>query len=199
MSVLVQPQILNMSAARTENHEPAPGDTFANMKPNSLYILLYGDHNERTRFHWGLYDFCNHMEGGWKFDIIGPNFQWRTSIPYTPSPNAQNIDDTYEDGPLACTIRVGDINHESREQIHGLITAEDDRLRRLNADMKGTLNCRVYVWRACERLRSDGYVGYSKWEDLEREVFELGERCRERAGKQPVVVVDSNVATKPSS
>lgn len=187
-----------MPAATTEGHEPAPGETFAHMKPNSLYILLYRDHSEQTRFHWGLYHFCNYAQGGWKFDIIRPGGQWRTSIPYTPTPSAKDINDTYEDGPLACTIRIGEISLQSREQIHGLITAEDRRLNELNAELEGTLSCRVYVSRACERLRSNGYVGYSEWQDLERDVLELGERCRGRAGKQPVVIVDSNVATKPN-
>lgn len=189
-----------MTPATTDN-EPNQSDTFTNMSPGSLYILLYRDHDPHVRFHWGLYHYLNKIAGGWKFDIIRPTGRWQTSIPYTSAPSPSNFDDTYADGPLACAIRLCHIDSTyvpAHRQVHELITAEDSQLNELNATLDGQLSCRVYVQRACERLRLQGYIDYFQWEDVQREVLGIGDQSRGNAGKRPVLVVHSNVAI-PSS
>ena len=181
------------------NGESTQNGTFANMKPDALYILLYRDHDEDIRFHWGLYHFLNPTEGGWKFDIIRPDGHWTPSVPYKTTASTNTIDDTYGDGPLACAVRIAYIDRSAWQQVHSLITREDGELGELNGKLDGKLNCRVFVQRACLRLPLPSFVDPSSWEDLQLEVLELGERCRDDAGKRPVVVVDSRMAIMTGS
>lgn len=169
-------------------------ETFANMKPNGLYILLYKDLDEDVRFHWALYHFLSREQGGWKFDIIRPQGVWHPSDGYNTTPDTKAIDDAYADGPLTCALRIAYIDGSARDNVHEFITREDDKLEELNSSL-GVLNCRVYVQRACSRLPLPCFVGPDSWNDLQREVLDLGELWRDDAGTRPVVVVDSRMAT----
>lgn len=171
--------------------------TFDNMKTDSLYILLYKDNDDHVRFHWGLYHFLNPQLGGWKFDILRPTGSWRPGIPYTATPSPALIDDTYADGPLTVAVRIAYIDASGHDSIHELITREDDQLNELNSSVEGGLNCRVYVKRACSRVPLPGFVGPGSWDELQDEVLDLGERFRDSAGRQPVVVVDSRFSRAP--
>lgn len=174
------------------------GGTFANMKPDGLYILLYKDNDDDVRFHWALYHFVNQQQGGWKFDILRPTGTWQPSIPYANTPSPAGIDDAYADGPLTCAVRLAFIDLTSAtSSIHELITREDYRLSELNRSLEGGLNCKKYVKRACLRIPLPGFRGPESWDELEDEVLDLGERFRDRAGQQPVVVVDSAMSRAP--
>lgn len=168
--------------------------TFANMKPNGLYVLLYKDASDDVRFHWALYHFLNQEQGDWKFDIIRPQGRWHPSDAYNAAPDMKAIDDAYADGPLTCALRIAYIDDSARNSVHDLITREDNKLEELNSSLN-VLNCRVYVQRACSRLPLSRVVGPDSWDDLQQEVLDLGELWRDDAGTRPVVVVDSRMAT----
>lgn len=110
-------------------------------------------------------------------------------MPYSPLPSRDGIDDTYGDGPLACAIYLGHVAPDSHGVFHDLITQEDAEPNELNEKLEGKLSCRVYVRRACERLRAQGVVKFTDWEDAEGEVLRVGEWCRDLAGKEPVLIV----------
>ena len=173
-------------------------DLLSTLQPDSLYILLYYHPNPTIRYHWGFYDHLNSADGGWKFDIINPGGVWRLAFPYGDGKPRTDLLDPDPNEPLGAIMRVGHVKAGSRARVHELIRAEDDQLNELNTQLPGGISCRVYVMRACERLKEAGFIEYVNWADVENEVLQFGDANDVQKGKG-VIVVDSKTASIANS
>jgi hypothetical protein len=153
-----------------------------------LYILLYHHPNPDIRYHWGFYDHSNSEEGGWKFDIINPGGVWRLAFPYGDGKPRTDLLDPDLKEPLGVMVQVGSVQGGQRERVHEVIRADDDRLNDLNAELPGAISCKVYVKRACERLKEAGFIEYADWADVEKEVLRNGDANQGEKGKNVIVV-----------
>ena len=180
-----------MSTFTNESITPtASADVLSALKPNSLYILLFWHPNPDIRYHWGLYHHAGSQEGGWKFDVINPGGVWKLAFPYEDGKPQLGILDPDSREPLGVALRVGTVGAQEVRQVHELIRVEDDRLNELNAELQGGISCRVYVMRACERLKAACLLEYSNLADLEKKVLRNGDWNESVKGKG-VTVVDS--------
>ena len=173
---------------------PTPSnELFSALKPNSVYILLFWHPNPDIRYHWGVYHHAGFREGGWKFDIINPGGVWQIAFPCKDGEPQLNILDQDPGEPLGVAVRVGTVGAKEVKRAHERIKVEDDRLNDLNAELHGGISCRVYVMRACERLKEAGLLDYPDWIGLEKEVLRTGDSNEGTKG-QGVIVIDSLVA-----
>ena len=182
----------------TDGISTPPKDLLSELQLDSLYILLFYHPNPNIRYHWGFYDHLNPEDGGWKFDIINPGGVWRLAFPYGDGKPQNDILDPDTKEPLGVMVRVGRVKAGRRAHIHELIRVEDDQLNELNAVLPGGISCRVYVTRACERLKKAGLIEYEDWADVEKEVLQTGDANEGQKGKK-VVVVDSKIAGADNS
>ena len=180
-----------MSTITNESITPiASADVLSALKPNSLYILLFWHPNPDIRYHWGLYHHAGSREGGWKFDIINPGGVWKLAFPYEDGKPQLGILDPNPREPLGVAVRVGTVGAQEVRRAHEVIRVEDGRLNELNAELRGGISCRVYVMRACERLKAAGLLEYSGWIDCEKEVLRNGD-LEESVKRKGVIVVGS--------
>ena len=178
------------ASANDEIVRQKPNEIRSALDPGSLYILLYWQRDPAVRFHWGLWHHASSSTGGWKFDIIRPGGVWAPSVSHDGPPRADVIDPDPTE-PLACAVRIATLGTGNVEA-HDLIRAEDDRLNELDAKLNGTLSCRVYVHRACERLQHANVIQLFKWQDMEEEVLAAGNRNEKHRGEGPTII-DSKV------
>lgn len=180
--------------ATTSNHSATliePGDMLTTLKPSSLYILLYCHPNPDIKYHWGLYHHCDSTSGGWKFDIINPGGIWKLAFPYGGGTPKADILDPDPIEPLGVAVRIGELHGKDA---HDLIRAEDERLNKINRELDGGVNCRVYVMRACERLKECGWLKYQDWNEIEKDVLGVADANEDARGKH-VVLMDSKLLT----
>jgi hypothetical protein len=163
------------------------------LQPNGLYILLYHHPNPSIKYHWGFYHHLNAEQGGWKFDIINPGGIWRLAHTYGDGNLQLGVLDPDVREPLGVMVRVGCMKDVDVKRVHEIVRAEDERLNQLKEELKGGISCRVYVMRACERLREVGLLRFGEWKDVQEEVLKLGDENQEMKGRE-AAVVDSKVA-----
>ena len=159
-----------MSASGTSHISPAklpangPGKPATSTKcrplsdldPNDLFIhTIYQFVDRPDSFHWGLYLHEN-IQGGWKYHITRMDPGWIAD--HAPSTSALST------RALIGLVRVAKIPASQKERVQEII-AEDTQLNQVPG-----MTCRVFVGRACERLKSAGLMTFNTWNDVKQEV-----------------------------
>lgn len=70
---------------------------------------------------------------------------------------------------LTGLMKIGQIALKNLNMLVGLVKADDDDLNTIKA-----MTCRIWVGRACERLRERGLLSYPGWDVLQQEASESG-------------------------
>ena len=159
------------------------------LEPGALYIILFYRSTNDNDFHWGLYYHINPNDGGWKYHILGSHEHWFPDHGFGMTTGA------LASNKLVGLVRVTNlgVGRDVPEAVRRIITAEDEKL----GEIVG-LTCRIYVARACGRLKAGLYLDFSDWTRLQTEVFEFGNRARtdfaEGQGPKPRPVMRSTVA-----
>ena len=197
----VTQKMVDINATSHENNVE-DGRLLSKLKDNSFYILLYHHTDPGIKYHWGLYHHVNATSGGWKFDITDAGGPWHLAIPYQIMPQNDVLPHPNPVEPLACVVRIGNVGEETVKNgsypnydfFHNLIRLDDDRLNDLNIDLGGKLSCKVYVQRACQRLKQRKLLTFNAWSDVECEVLCLGDRngAQRKLGAREAIAVDSN-------
>lgn len=158
----------------------------SDLRPGALYLVLFirpsGLPND---FHWGLYLHKDGERGGTKLHITNLGF----------CPGNWIADHGVTKGVLKSMALIG-LMRISREDpanervIADIIRQEDAILNNIPE-----ITCRIWVLRACERLRQAGYMSFPSLEALEREAFAFGNLNLQSADRalQPRPLVDSRV------
>ena len=89
-------------------------------------------------------------------------------------------------------VGIAAVEAKDRERVHYVIRAEDDRLNEIDAELSGGISCKIYVQRACQRLKAVGRLEFSDWEHLEKKVLETGDQHESAKGIR-VTAGDSEV------
>lgn len=159
------------------------------LEPGALYIVLYYREGLDNNFHWGLYHHINPAIGGRKFHIIGRGLKTLWMPDHVDGTGI--LDDTRLMGLMRLT-HLG-TSQQVMKAAGDTITLEDDMLEHISG-----LTCRVYVQRACERLKEGGLIGFPNWTDLQAELFAFGNTLNPEMGgdsapPQPRPVVNSAI------
>ena len=133
----------------------------SDLTENSLYVVLFNYRDENDTFHWGLYLHEDADKGGWKFHIKNEGTaSWITD-------HAQTYG-VFKSMMLIGLMRVADVPPANLTEVQTLIKAEDSMV-----NTPGN-SCRIYVKKACERLRDGGNMTFQSWQVLEREIMDWG-------------------------
>ena len=99
------------------------------------------------------------------------------------------------DNALVGLVRLTNLggDRDVSEAVRRIITAEDDRL----SEIVG-LTCRIYVARACGRLKAGCFLDFPDWPQLQTEFFDFGNSAKadfsDGKGPKPRPVKASAVA-----
>ena len=167
-------------------------DLLTTLQPNGLYVLLYHHPDPSIRYHWGFYHHLNVEQGGWNFDIINPGAVWRLAHPYGDGRPQLGLLDTDPREPLGVMVLVGSVKKGDVDRVHEIVREEDERLNQLSKELEGGISCRVYVRRACERLKEAVLLRFGEWKDVQDEVLKLGDENQGLKGRE-VIVAQSKV------
>ena len=69
---------------------------------------------------------------------------------------------------LVGAIRTADFDPSQRDKVETIIRQDDSKLHEIEP-----LNCRIWVSRACLRLRDEKLMDFEQWEDVRREVVDF--------------------------
>ena len=173
--------------ARTKQLERAT--ELSALEPGALYIILFYRSTKDNDFHWAFYHHINANDGGLKLHIIGSTGHW-------DSDHGSGVTtDALADARLVGSVRLTNLSvgQEGLEAVRRIITAEDEKLNEIVE-----LTCRVYIARACERLKAGGFLNFPDWARLQTEVFVFGNMAKadfaDGKGPKPRPVMASKVA-----
>ncbi|MCJ1387738.1 hypothetical protein MMC18_000581 [Xylographa bjoerkii] len=134
----------------------------SDLKPNSLHVVLFSRWPiEPNSFHWGLYLHQNELAGGKKFHVDGRQGRWKIDHGTTKGALTSSM--------LVGLVRIADISVNRAETVAELITAEDALINEIEG-----FRCRLYVERACERLKAQGHVSFASWQVLQQDMEAFG-------------------------
>ncbi|MCJ1420122.1 hypothetical protein MMC32_006479 [Xylographa parallela] len=141
----------------------------SHLKPDSLHIVLFSRWPiEPNSFHWGLYLHQNELSGGKKFHVDGRQGRWKTDHGTTKGALTSSM--------LIGLVRIADVPMNQADTVAKLITAEDAMINEIEG-----FRCRLYVERACERLKAQGHVQFTSWEVLQQDMEAFGNRYANEA------------------
>ncbi|MCJ1432274.1 hypothetical protein MMC27_001630 [Xylographa pallens] len=172
-SMLLGPSNVSSSAApRVEpnfGRKVTKSRPLSHLKPDSLHIVLFSRWPiEPNSFHWGLYLHQNELSGGKKFHVDGRQGRWKTDHGTTKGALTSSM--------LIGLVRIADIPMHQVNTVAKLTTAEDAIINEIEG-----FRCRLYVERACERLKGQGHVQFTSWQVLQQDMEAFGNRYANEA------------------
>lgn len=163
----------------------------SSLSDNTLWILLFCRGEPRhNNFHWAFYLHRDSSSGGLKYHAktLGSNHGWIAENYHTAGITKEFL--------LVGLFRLADAEPCKQNEIVQIIQEEDDNLN----DLEG-FTCRMYVKRACERLKSKQILDFSSWEALQEETSAFGNKYNEEAEMnvqpRPFAVSDVCSADRP--
>ena len=135
----------------------------SDLKDNSLYLMLYVLKLGEIKFHWGLYLHKDIEHGGTKYHAVGSPGKWMMDHGRTFGACSSRA--------LIGMMRIASIPPAKFGELDKIITEEDSKWPEIP-----NFTCRVYVSRACERLKSMGYISFETWTELQEEAEAFGSR-----------------------
>ena len=141
-------------SARSEELKALDGD--------ALYITIDYREGGQNNFHWGLYLHGDSEVGGTKFHIQGATGQpWHTDHGDTMG--------AMESVRLLALVRIKMPVSPAASAVAIIITEKDIEL-----SARTNITCRIWVKEACERLKQHGLLRFNSWDELEAEIFAIG-------------------------
>ncbi|MCJ1284171.1 hypothetical protein MMC26_003502 [Xylographa opegraphella] len=180
---LATPSTSSAAAPRVEpkfSRKVTKSRPLSDLKPDSLHIVLFSRWPiEPNSFHWGLYLHQNELSGGKKFHVDGRQIsrkfhvdgrQGRWKIDHGTTREALTS------SMLIGLVRIADVPVDQMDAVAKWITAEDAMINEIEG-----FRCRLYVEMACVRLKAQGYVRFTSWEVLQRDMEGFGNRYANEA------------------
>lgn len=152
----------------------------SSLPDNTLWIVLFcrGEpmHNN---YHWAFYLHGNADSGGVKLHAtsIGSAAGWIADTYSTTAITKEFL--------LVGLVRIADVDPDNRDKVMNVIRQEDGMLNELEG-----FTCRIYIKRACERLKLEKLLQFPDWDTLQSEVFTFGNKH--------VLSAEENVQPRPS-
>lgn len=153
----------------------------------SLYLALFTRPHVPGTFHWALYYYTDPQKGGWKMHVINMGSTgntWTAGHTFTAG--------IFKELSLVGLMHVASPGLSPMEELLRSLREDDDNLNQVEG-----LTCRVWIARACERLRAKDFMRFPEWDVLEKEAIAWGlsqwEDCDRNV--QPRSLVVSAVCT----
>ena len=140
----------------------------SDLADNSIYIMLFALRLGEVKFHWALYVHEDIERGGTIYQAAGSPGNWIMDHGQTFGACERNY--------LIGMMRIASIQQPNFKELAEIITVEDSKWPEIK-----DFSCRVYVKRACERLKSQGYITFESWAELQKEAETFGSRFEDEA------------------
>ena len=144
----------------------------------TLYICIFEqDVSTPSSFHWGMYLHQNPNKGGTAFDAKGSPGRWMAVQKATRGATGSQL--------LVGLVRIANIDPDKLDKVKQIITEEDSMVNEIK-----DFRCRMYVERACQRLKDKGLMNFESWAVLLKELETFGNNhlrsCEQNAQPRPI-------------